>query len=224
MTIKYHTELCQGSEDWLQARCGLLTASEMKHILTPAKLQYASNDKERAHVYEILAQRISGYVEPSYIGDDMVRGQEEEFYARQKYAEHYAPVKEVGFVTNSSLGFMIGYSPDGLIGEDGLIEIKSRRQKYQIETILSDEVPAEYMLQIQTGLLVTARAWCDFVSYSGGLPMAVIRVSPDKAVQDAIVEAAKTFEAKVTARLAEYEQRSKRYFMTERRIEQEIYA
>jgi hypothetical protein len=90
----YHAELIQGSEEWLQARCGLLTASEMKLIVTPT-LKAASNDKERAHLYELLAQRISGYVEPSYISDDMLRGMDDEAEARRIYAESFAeaPVK-----------------------------------------------------------------------------------------------------------------------------------
>ena len=81
MTITYHRDLIQGSDEWLAARCGLLTASEMKLILTPT-LKIAANDKTRAHVYEIAAQRITRYVEPTYIGDDMLRGQEDEIIAR----------------------------------------------------------------------------------------------------------------------------------------------
>lgn len=204
MSVKYHNDVLQGSDEWLELRRGILTASEMKHILTPAKLQYASNDKERAHVYEILAQRITGYVEPQYIGDDMMRGWEDEVTARDLYGKHYAPVQEVGFVTNDRWGFTIGYSPDGLVGEDGLIEIKSRRQKFQIETIIDGGIPQEYMLQAQTGLLVTGRKWLDFISYSGGIHMFVTRVLPDYDIHDAIVEAATKFEIKVTDKLEIY--------------------
>lgn len=228
MTIKYHTDLYQGDEAWHTIRRGLLTASEMKHILTPAKLAYASNEKERSHVYEIAAQRISNYTEPCYIGDDMLRGQEDEIYARIAYHENYAPVQEVGFVTNDSFGFTLGYSPDGLVGDDGLIEIKSRRQKFQIETIIDGGIPAEYTLQVQTGLLITGRNWCDFISYSGGLPMAVVRVMPDKAVQDAILTAAETFESRVREKVANYKARISapggRFVPTERRIVQEVYV
>ena len=153
MAITYHTDLIQGSEEWHNARRGLLTASEMKLILTPT-LKMAANDKSRAHLWELAAQRISGYVEPSYIGDEMLRGWEDEIRARDLYAKRYAPVEEVGFVTNDQWGFTLGYSPDGLVGEDGLIEIKSRRQKFQVQAIATGEVPDEYALQIQTGLLV----------------------------------------------------------------------
>src|SRR5262249_2370549 len=147
-------------------------------IITPT-LKVADNDKSRAHLYELLAQRITSYVEPSYIGDDMLRGMEDEILARQLYAEYFAPVEEVGFVTNDEWGFTIGCSPDALIGEDGLLEVKSRRQKFQVGTIIDETMPDDYAIQVQTELLVTGRAWCDFVSYSGGLPMIPIRVYPD---------------------------------------------
>lgn len=192
----YHADLIQGSDEWLSARCGLLTASEMKLILTPT-LKAASNDKERAHLYELLAQRITRYVEPHYISDDMLRGHSDEMDACIAYAKHYAPLQNIGFITNSRWGFTLGYSPDGLVGKDGLVECKSRRQKFQIETIISGEVPAEYMLQLQTGLLVSERSWIDFISYSGGLPMVVTRVYPDDTMQAAIIDAATAFEERL---------------------------
>lgn len=204
MTIKYHYDLVQGDDAWLQCRCGLLTASEMKHIITPAKLQYASNDKERAHLYELLAQRITSYVEPHYISDDMIRGMADEIDARELYAKNYGEIQEVGFITNDKYGFTIGYSPDALVGDDGVIECKSRRQKYQIETIIGGVMPADYMMQVQTGLLVSERSWCDFISYSAGLPMLTLRVYPDKAVQDAILEAATKFHEKLELMLTAY--------------------
>ena len=191
--ISYHHDIEQGSEEWHALRCGILTASEMKLIVTPT-LKPASNDKERAHLFELLGQRITRHTEPRYISDDMLRGQDDEIEARIRYAEHYAPVTECGFVTNDDLGFVIGYSPDGLVDDDGLIECKSRRQKFQVETILADKVPEEYMLQIQTGFLVTNRKWLDFVSYCAGLPMYVKRVFPDARYQEAIIAAAIGFE------------------------------
>lgn len=127
--IKYYHDIEQGSDEWLAVRQGILTASEMRLILTPA-MRTASNDKERAHLFELIGQRITGYTEPHYISDDMLRGHEDEVAARIRYAEHFAPVTECGFVTNDDHGVVIGYSPDGLVGDDGLIECKSRRQKY----------------------------------------------------------------------------------------------
>ena len=222
--ITYHRELIQGSDAWLAARRGLLTASEMARIITPT-LKVARNEKASAHLYELLAQRITGYVEPHYISDDMLRGQVDEIEARALYARHYAPVTEMGFITNDEWGFTIGYSPDGLVGEDGLIECKSRRQKFQAETIISRNVPEEYEIQMQTGMLVTGRRWCDFVSYCGGMPMTTIRVPADDEIQDAIIEAATDFELRLSKMEEAYQTSllGGRHIPTERRIEQEMF-
>ena len=224
MPLTYHRDLHQGSEEWHAARCGLLTASEMRLILTPT-LRVANNEKERAHLYELLAQRITRYVEPSYISADMLRGHEDEIEARIIYAEKYAPVQECGFITNDKWGFTLGCSPDGLVGSDGMIECKSRRQKYQIETIIDGTVPDDYLLQVQTALLVSERAWLDFISYCGGLPMVTIRAYPDAKVQSAILDAAAIFEERIESRLEEYRERmagTMRLVPTERRVEQEM--
>ena len=225
--ITFHTNLIQGSDEWLAARCGTLTASEMKLIITPATLKPARNDKASAHLYELLAQRITGYVEPRYISEDMLRGQSDELEARALYAQHYAPVQECGFITNDQWGFTIGYSPDGLVGDDGLVECKSRRQKFHVETIITGAVPDEHTIQIQTALLVTGRAWCDYVSYCGGMPLAVIRVLPDQKVMDAIAGAAAAFEGLLDAKLEAYHVALKtmsKVIETERRIEQEMFV
>jgi len=222
--IRYYRDIEQGSDEWLAVRRGILTASEMRLIMTPT-MRPASNDKERAHLFELLGQRITGYTEPHYISDDMLRGHEDEIEARIRYADHFYPVTECGFVTRDMGGFTIGYSPDGLVGDDGLIECKSRRQKYQIETILADEVPAEYLLQCQTGLLVTGRKWLDFISYCGGLPMFVKRVWPCQEIHHAIIAAASAFEQRLAAaqaRYAEWLNRQPVIINTERTIEKEI--
>lgn len=226
--IQIHRDMIQGTEEWHAARCGLLTASEMDRILTPT-LKIANNDKSRAHLWELLAQRITGYVEPQYVGDDMLRGWDDEGRARELYATRYAPVEQVGFVTNDRWGFTLGCSPDGLVGDDGMIECKSRRQKYQIQTLIenaqSDTVPDDYALQIQTALLVSERKWCDFISYSGGLPMVTIRVLPDEEMQSAIISAATAFEEKLAEKLAIYrtlEKSKVRLIPTERTPLQEI--
>lgn len=225
--ITLHANIEQGDDTWHDLRRGTLCASEVKLILTPT-LKIADNEKTRLHVWEIAAQRISGYTEPTYIGDAMLRGKEDEFLARDIYAERYAPVDEVGFITNDDLGFTIGYSPDGLVGDDGLIEIKSRVQKYQVQTIVENAVPDEFMLQLQTGLFVTGRKWIDFISYSGGLEMVTMRVLPDDRYQGAIKEAATGFEAKVSAAVETYRARqadpNMRLVPTERKVEQEMFV
>jgi hypothetical protein len=219
---RYHPHVIQGSDEWLAMRCGLLTASEMARIITPSTLKLAGNDKAVAHMWELLAQRVTNFVEPQYVSDDMLRGQVDEIDARALYAKHYAPVEECGFVTCDFDGVTVGYSPDGLVGADGLIECKSRRQRFQVATIATWEVPPEYMLQVQTGLLVTQRQWLDFVSYSGGLPMAVIRAYPDAKTHAAIIEAARRFESQMTELRAAYDRNSDGLQPTERRVEQEM--
>lgn len=223
--ITIYTDLIQGTDEWFEARRGMLTASEMKLILT-STLKVANNEKTRAHVWELLAQRISGFVEPSYVGDDMLRGYEDEIEARRLYSEKIAPVEEIGFITNERLGFRIGCSPDGLVGDDGAVEFKSRRQKFQVETIVSGEPPSEHMIQLQTTLLVTERTWIDYGSYSGGLPMVLYRVYPDDEIQSAIIEAAGAFEERVTELRASYDAALKsgaRLLPTTRRLEQEMH-
>ena len=229
MTITIHNDLVQGSDEWLRARCGLITASEVKLLLTPT-LKRADNDKSRAHLWELAAQRISNHVEPVYVTDDMLRGHEEEFYARQLYAEKIAPVEEVGFVTNDGFGFTLGCSPDGIVGSDGLIEIKSRRQKYQVQTIVEHwrdgTPPSDYILQVQTAMLVTDRAWCDLISYSGGLPMIPMRIERDPKIGAAIIEACAAAETKIAEIIEDFfaAVEARKLHPTERRIEQEMFV
>ena len=225
MTPIYHHALIQGSDEWLAMRCGILTASEMKKILTP-KLKIADNGDTRTHAYELAFQRISKHVEAQYVSDAMLRGQEDEIYARQAYHEHHAPVTETGFITNDRLGFTLGYSPDGLVGDDGLIESKSRCGKYHVQTIATNEVPDEYMMQLQTGLLVSERKWIDFISYCGGLPVFMKRVEPIPEFQEAIILAAASFEQRINEIVQQYHNTlagMRKLIPTERRIEQEMF-
>ena len=208
MTVVYHRDLVQGSDEWAKLRLGILTASEMKLVLTPT-LKVADNDKVRTHPYELLAQRVNQYVEPHFESYDMERGKFDEEHARAKYAAKFAPVEECGFITNDKLGFVVGYSPDGLVGTDGLIEAKSRLQKLQMQTLIEavavDAIPADFIIQCQTGLFVADdREWLDFLSYSGGMRMAVVRCYPDPKIQEAIGNAATDFEKKLTEKLEIY--------------------
>lgn len=229
MSITYYRDLVQGSEEWHAARCGLLTASEMHLIVTPT-LKAASNDKERSHLYELLAQRVTKFVEPRYVSDDMLRGQDDEVYGVDTYAKSYAHIERVGFVTNDKWGFTLGYSPDALVGSDGLVECKSRSQKYQIRTLVDyvakDAIDPDFSIQVQTGLLVSERKWCDLISYCGGLPMATVRVFPDAVIQDAILKAAAAFEERLASAKERFDavMASKaRLIPTERRLYQEIF-
>jgi hypothetical protein len=179
----------------------------VKLILTPT-LKTAKNEKTRAHVYQTLAQRITQYVEPGFISDDMLRGHADEVEAKKIYTERFGPIDDMGFIVSRKLGYAIGYSPDGMVGADGLVECKSRCQKYQLQTILEHvpnrTIPAEYMLQCQTGLMVSEREWIDLISYCGGMPMACIRVYPSVEIQRAIRDATAEFELEIARLMEDY--------------------
>ena len=196
-------DLEQGSDAWLAARCGIITASVVGQLITPKTVKPATNDYSRALTMTLAAERITGHVEPIHPNADMERGTLDEPYARELYSDHYAPAVEVGFMVRD-FGYKIGYSPDGLVGDDGLIEIKSRRQKKHLATILADEVPLENMAQIQCGLLVSGREWLDYVSYSGGMPLYVKRVLPDLRWLSAIHEAVEAFEESAAQMVKNY--------------------
>lgn len=217
---RYILDVEQGSQEWLDARCGLITASEMRLLMTPNG-KVANNEKSRAHIWELAAQRATKYVEPQYISDDMLRGMNDEIKARTLYSEKVSPVSEAGLAMMETPFCRIGYSPDGLVGDDGLIEIKSRRQALQFRTIFEGGVREEYMLQIQTGLLVTGRDWLDFISYSGGMPLHTYRVYPDAEMQDRILETVRSAEENIAEALRVFEAKSIGLYQTERDPEEE---
>ena len=147
---------------------------------------------------------------------DMWRGVECEPFARDLYSKHHAEAREIGFMVRDDWGFKIGYSPDGLVGDDGLIEIKCPRAKTHVRTVLADEVPAHYMAQLQTGLLVSGRQWIDFVSYCSGMPFYVKRVYPDPKWHEVIEQACIAFERNVEAIVQTYNERAAGLIPTER--------
>jgi len=201
--LRIWPELDQGTDEWLAVRRGVLTASVIGKLLTPS-LKVANNDVSRSLTMTLAAERITGHVEDMRMTDAMFRGVLEEPLARDMYERHHAPVEEVGFMLRDFGGFTIGYSPDGLVGDDGLIEIKSRGQRAQIATVLADEVPAANMAQLQTGLLVSGRQWIEYLSYSSGMALYVKRVYPDPAWQDALLAAAAKFEQAAAAIISTY--------------------
>lgn len=207
MTITIH-DVEQGSPEWYDARLGLLTASEMGKLITPT-LKIASNDKERTLLWKLLSERIRGYVEPGFQSYAMIRGHEDEIIARDLYSATYAPVQQCGFMTNDEWDFTLGFSPDGLVGKRGFIEGKSKEPHLQIQHILEhvakDEIAAEFVMQVQTGFLVSKREWCDHLLFSAGLPMAVVRVFPDRTVMDAILEASDGFHKRMAEHRARYD-------------------
>ncbi|MGH2868244.1 MAG: lambda exonuclease family protein [Solirubrobacteraceae bacterium] len=222
MSLIEFPDVIQGSDEWHDQRRGLITASVVGQLVTPKTLKTAANDKSRSIVAQLVAERITGYTDPTYIGDDMLRGHDEEAQAREKYAEVYAPVREVGFLLRKEDAWQLGYSPDGLVGDDGLIEVKAPRAKGHLRTILDGEVPAEHMAQCQAGLLVSGREWLDFISFSGGMPMWHKRLYPDPAWQEAIAAAAEQFEAAAAEMIADYLAKTEGLPATERIIYQEM--
>jgi hypothetical protein len=182
----------------------------------PATYAVADNDTSRAVIATLVAERIAGLTEDSPMTSDMWRGVESEPMARDAYDRHRAPVTEVGFMTEGKWGFTIGYSPDGLVGDDGLIEIKAPRAKTHVLTVLADEVPAYNMAQLQCGLLVSGRKWIDFIPYVGGLPLWSKRVYPDPAWHEAIVAAVANFETTAAEMVAAYNNATEGLPVTER--------
>jgi putative phage-type endonuclease len=208
MTLHMYPDIEQGSGEWLQLRLGVVTASAVGQLITPATIRAASNDKSRALIAQLAAERITGRAEPVFVNDDMIRGTLHEPIARDLYAEHNGvEVEQVGFMVREfSGGVRIGASPDGLIGDDGGLEVKCPRAKTHVQTILADEVPSHYMAQVQTSLVVSGRDWWDFVSFCSGLPLYTKRVTPDPKWRDAIITAATNAELAISAMVRQFAQ------------------
>lgn len=175
-----YPSLEQGSSQWLQERCGVLTASTIGKLITPIKVELAENTSAQTLIMTLVGERISGYTIPVRASEPMQRGVFEEPIARKAYERvKNVEVTQTGFIKARCMqGWELGYSPDGLVGETGLIEIKSRDPKKQLSTFLSNKVPEENMAQIQCGLYVSGRKWCDYVSFCGGMPLFIKRVTP----------------------------------------------
>jgi hypothetical protein len=197
-------DIGQGTEEWYEARRGIVTASTVHSLITAKTVKVADNVEARALAATLVAERITGWTDDRYVSFDMMRGHDVEPIARDAYAANFAPVDEVAFMVRNDWGYRIGYSPDGLVGDDGLIEIKSRRPKEHLATILANEPPAENMAQLQCGLLVSGRDWIDYVSFCGGMPLYVTRVLPDPRWQEAIVNAVAQFEEAAANMIARY--------------------
>ncbi|WP_116201306.1 lambda exonuclease family protein [Amycolatopsis circi] len=223
MTLTEFPDVIQGSDEWHDQRRGIITASVVGQLITPKTRKPAANDQSRGLTAQLVAERITGHTDPTYVGDDMLRGIEEELTARDLYAKVYdRQVRQVGFLLRKEETWQLGYSPDGLVGEDGLIEVKSRRSKLHLRTILASEVPVEFMAQCQAGLLVSGREWLDFISYSGGMPMWHKRVFPDPEWQEAIVAVAERFEVSAAEMTADYLAKTVGLPVTERTTEMEM--
>lgn len=171
----------QRTEEWFKARLGKVTASRVADVL--AKTKTGVSASRANYLTELVVERLTGQQAELYMNDAMQWGTDTEPQARMAYEAHKSVlVDEVGFIDHSSIA-MFGCSPDGLVGDDGLIEIKCPNSKTAIETILSGKAPSKYIPQMQTQMAVTGRAWCDFVSFDPRLPedlqLFVVRVNRD---------------------------------------------
>jgi len=202
--LTVYPDMDQRSDEWYEARRGIVTASAVGVMLTPT-LKVASNETSRSLTRLLAAERITGRVVPTFTSEAMMRGILDEPLARDLYAENYAHVEESGFMVRElSAGARLGYSPDGLVGDDGLIEIKSAEPKIHLDRILGAPIAHAHMAQMQAGLLVSGRAWCDYISYCGGMPMHRRRVLADPAWAEAITAAVHAFEADADQMLDTY--------------------
>ncbi len=186
-------------------------AADLPPVIAPA-----DNDTSKALTLLLVAERITGWTDPTFTSYDMLRGVEHEAFARDAYSEQHDEAREYGFMVRQESSWRLGWSPDGLVGDDGAIEIKAPRSKEHVRTVLADEIPAAYMPQCQAALLVSGREWIDFVSFVGGMPLYVKRVTPDVKWQAAIIAACQVFEYNAAQMVAAYEQATAGLPLTER--------
>jgi putative phage-type endonuclease len=160
--------LIQGSDEWKAARLGKVTASRVSDVLAKTKTGYGAGRGN--YMAELIAERLTGVSADKYTNAAMAWGTATEDEARAAYEFQAGVVVEtVGFVAHPSLA-MCGASPDGLVGDDGLLEIKCPNTKTHIDTLLGRSIPSEYVTQMLWQMACTGRAWCDFVSYDPRLP------------------------------------------------------
>ncbi len=212
--IKYYYDIEQGTKEWLEKRRGILTASVFSSLITPTG-KIANNATVRKLVRKMVAERVTGRVEDGPNVYFFERGHEFEPIARDYYPSVYGEVRECGIVIRDFGDVKIGMSPDGLIGDDGIMEIKVRNAELHLQTIVEGTIPKEYVPQMQVQMFVSGRKWNDYVEYSNGMPLYVKRLKPDPEYHALLLEAARSFEQKVVEMTALYEAKSKGLVETE---------
>jgi putative phage-type endonuclease len=190
----------QGSQEWLQERCGRVTASRIADLMARTKTGWGATRAN--YMAQLVAERLTGTVAPSFSNAAMIHGTETEPEARRAY-EFFVDrdVQQVGFVPHPSIE-MAGASPDGLVAADGLLELKCPNTSTHIETLLSGAVPDKYVKQMQFQMACTGRQWCDFASYDNRMPERM-RLFVKRLDRDA--EAIAEIEREVSAFIAELE-------------------
>jgi hypothetical protein len=174
----------QNSPEWIAARLGIPTASRFVDVLAQGKGSNPSKTR-RTYMMKLLGERLTGEQMYSYENDHMERGRAMEDEARQLYVfARETEVQKVGFIRSewgTGACYAAGCSPDSLIGDKGLLEIKTKLPHLQLEALLDKQLPSEHRAQVQGQLWVAEREWCDFVSYWPKLPPLIIRVERDDA-------------------------------------------
>ena len=171
--------MLQRTDEWLKARLGYLTASGMVNL---TKTDGATRSNYRA---QIITERLTGLPYEGYVSTEMARGADLEASAKHAYSEHYGyHLVDVGFVPHPTIKWF-GASPDALVGEHGLVEVKCPNTATHLGYWLEQKVPAKYQPQMLAQLACTGRQWCDFVSFDPRLPedMALfcVRFTPSSA-------------------------------------------
>jgi putative phage-type endonuclease len=158
----------QGSSEWHQQRLGRVTASRVADVIAKTKSGYSTSRDN--YMAQLVCERLTGTVAESYTNAAMQHGVDNEPLARAAY-EAYADVlvDEVAMITHPRIS-MAGASPDGLVGDDGLVEIKCPNTATHIDTLLTQTVPGKYVTQMQWQMACTGRQWCDFVSFDPRMP------------------------------------------------------
>lgn len=190
--------IAQGSAEWFAQRAGKVTASRVADVIVKTKTGWGASRANYAA--QLVAERLTGNVEPTFTNAAMQWGTDKEPEAREAYEFHAGVfVDQVGMIDHPKIA-MTGASPDGLVGDAGLVEIKCPNTATHIETLLSGKVPAKYVTQMAWQMACTGRAWCDFVSFDPRMPehmrLFVQRVDRD----DTLIA---TLEAEVSAFLTE---------------------
>ena len=158
----------QRSDAWFEARIGKVTASRVADVLAKTKTGYSATRDN--YMAQLVCERLTGEKGESFNNAAMQHGTDTEPLARAAYESlKDVLVDEVGFVPHPKI-LMAGASPDGLVGDDGLLEIKCPNTATHIETLLSQIVPGKYNTQMQFQMACTERSWCDFVSFDNRLP------------------------------------------------------
>jgi putative phage-type endonuclease len=158
----------QGSEAWLQARLGKVSASRMADVTARTRSGYGASRANYAA--ELIAERLTGTPAERYTNAAMAWGTEKEPDAKDAYCFlRDAEIVPVGLVLHPTIA-MACASPDGLVGDDGLIEVKCPLSATHIDTLLSETIPEKYVKQMMWQMACTGRQWCDFVSFDPRLP------------------------------------------------------